>query len=65
MAANDNTRCLPNHEEQFGVRRLAQGNFDMWTEGTRDQTTDHVINGRPAPPPEPQELEDNMLSINM
>ena len=44
------------HWEQLGVRCLAQGHFDMLTEGVRDQTTDHVISGRPALAPELREV---------
>lgn len=40
--------------EQFGVQYVAQGHFDMQTEGARDRTTDLLISVGSALPPEPQ-----------
>ena len=40
-------RCQPAHQEQFGVRYLAQG-------GLGNRTSNLPITEQPTPPPEPQ-----------
>ena len=42
------------HQEQFGVKYLAQGHIGMWTGGAGNRTVDLPISGWPALPPEPQ-----------
>ena len=45
---------MAQHQEQFGVKYLAQGHIDTRTGGAGNRTTDLPISGRPALPPEPQ-----------
>ncbi len=45
-------RHQPAHQEQLGVKCLAQGHFNTWR--ARDRTANLGINGWPALPPEPQ-----------
>lgn len=48
------TQSALQHWERFGIQYLVQGHLEMQTGGVRDQTTEILIGGHPALPPESQ-----------
>lgn len=57
------THILTQHQDQVGVQYLARGHVDMWTGGARDWTTDLLIGGQPALPPDSCMLISSKLYI--
>lgn len=62
LASSYHSRLWSDHLEQFGIQCLAQGSFDMWTEGAgiqSMQSLDDVVL-----PPEPQQAMAKVTTLS-
>lgn len=59
------THLLHSHQEEFGVQYFAPGHFNMQNGRVEDQTTNFLITGRTALPPEQQPFRTDKTYVDV